>query len=220
MIILMSYGYSQNECKAFIGTETYTSTYSGDCKKGLAHGYGEVSDLVKYVGQFKKGKPHGEGKIIYSNGLYYDGEWRDGLRHGEGEMLIKTKDNQDSLLSGLWRKDRFIGKKEKRPYEVSTSRGVKRYRFQKVNGYESGGEVEIRVTRNGAQFYNQLQNVQLRGDGIIFQDATSIGFESASFPFNGRISASVPNLLNSSNIYVLFQFVINEPGKWIVNIEL
>jgi hypothetical protein len=37
-----------------------------------------------YEGSFVKGTLEGYGKLVHSNGDYYDGTWKNGLKHGYG----------------------------------------------------------------------------------------------------------------------------------------
>ncbi len=61
--------------------------YSGGCKDGLAHGYGEVAGLASYQGTFRHGKKQGQGVKRMSNGDVYRGEFVDDFRHGRGEYI-------------------------------------------------------------------------------------------------------------------------------------
>ena len=54
-------------------------SYTGDCKKGQASGYGTAEgESVSYEGEFKKGLPEGEGKLIFKDGRSFKGEWNQG----------------------------------------------------------------------------------------------------------------------------------------------
>lgn len=212
-------GQKQDEdCKAFI--DTYVAQYEGDCKKGLADGKGKTIGKNYYAGQFKKGKPHGIGKFTWENGNYYEGEWKRGLKEGEGKLVLRRELQSDSVITGVWKADSYVGEKEEAAWRVVNKLGVTRFRFQQVTeGEGANNEVQIRFRRNGAKF-NQMQNLQLSGNGIQFEDALAVGFKSASFPFEGRMDMTVPNQLNTNTFYVTFEYVINKPGKWILTIDL
>lgn len=53
-------------------------TYKGGWKKGLRHGYGELSykDGSTYKGSWQNGKKHGLGTLVYSSGNVYEGGWK------------------------------------------------------------------------------------------------------------------------------------------------
>lgn len=91
--------------------------YDGDCKKEKADGNGTATGEDSYTGSFKNGYPDGKGKYSWKNGDWYDGQWKKGKREGKGTMFYKEKDSKDSLLTGYWKNDRYIGKYEK-PYIV------------------------------------------------------------------------------------------------------
>ncbi|TRZ04497.1 hypothetical protein DNTS_027560, partial [Danionella cerebrum] len=114
-----------------MGTGTYTwldgSTYEGEVKQGLRHGFGThkcAKTLAVYRGQWYLGKRQGKGlmhynqegttwyegewlnncregwgKHHYPSGNVYEGEWRNNIRHGEGTMRWIDLDEQ---YSGQW----------------------------------------------------------------------------------------------------------------------
>ena len=106
---------AQSDCK--VKVEELSGKYEGDCKKGLAHGFGTATGEDKYEGQFRKGLPHGKGIYTYNNGMVYDGEFKNGLKDGEGHMTLAPINNTDSILVGFWAKDKYVGK-HKTPYKV------------------------------------------------------------------------------------------------------
>ncbi len=59
--------------------------YTGECKKGLAEGYGVSIGEDKYEGHFRKGELSGKGKYTWSNGDVYQGNFRHGKMNGQGK---------------------------------------------------------------------------------------------------------------------------------------
>lgn len=106
---------AQSDCKVQI--DELAGKYEGECKKGLANGFGTAKGVDQYTGEFKKGLPHGNGVYTYSNGMVYDGEFRNGEKDGEGKMTVAIINNQDSVLTGFWAKDKYVGK-YKTPYKI------------------------------------------------------------------------------------------------------
>jgi hypothetical protein len=64
----------QSDCKVTIAD--ISGSYSGGCKKGLAHGKGIAQGKDRFEGQFIKGMPEGKGIYTWANGTYYDGQWK------------------------------------------------------------------------------------------------------------------------------------------------
>ena len=114
LILFSSVCFSQT-CEVLV--TALKGTYLGDCKKNKANGNGSATGEDSYTGEFKNGYPDGHGKYIWKNGDWYDGQWKKGKREGKGTMFYKEKDSKDSLLTGYWRNDKYIGKFEK-PYIV------------------------------------------------------------------------------------------------------
>ncbi|NJO24872.1 MAG: hypothetical protein HC867_02380 [Bacteroidia bacterium] len=99
--------------------ENLKGKYDGECKKGKAHGHGKATGKDAYEGDFKSGLPDGKGTYTWSNGTSFTGKWDNGLREGKGIMTYKTGKGEDSLISGFWKKDVYIGEHE-HPYEIYT----------------------------------------------------------------------------------------------------
>ena len=114
-LVFLNSLFAQSDCKVKI--EELVGKYEGDCKKGLAHGFGTAKGVDQYTGEFKKGLPHGDGVYTYSNGMVYDGEFRNGEKEGEGTMTMAPINSQDSVLVGFWAKDKYVGK-HKDPYKI------------------------------------------------------------------------------------------------------
>lgn len=112
---LSCFAIAQSDCT--VKMKELKGNYNGDCKKGLAHGTGTAEGKDKYQGEFKKGLPHGNGIYTWSNGIVYDGEFKNGEKNGEGKMTIVLLSEKDSLLTGFWNHDKYVGK-HKNPFKV------------------------------------------------------------------------------------------------------
>jgi hypothetical protein len=113
---------------------TITGRYEGDCKKGKANGSGKAEGTDQYVGEFKDGLPHGKGIYRWKNGNLYEGAWLNGKRDGDGGMAYKRDGKTDSVITGFWKKDMYVGKYEK-PYIVYNRSSL-----------VSKGEVEVKFS--------------------------------------------------------------------------
>ena len=132
---LSSIAIAQSDCEVKI--KELEGIYEGECKKGLAHGTGTAEGIDKYQGEFKKGLPHGKGVYTWSNGMMYDGEFRNGEKDGEGKMTIAAINEKDSVLTGFWNKDIYVGQ-YKDPYKIhDKSPLVTGTRVTKAEGSES-----------------------------------------------------------------------------------
>jgi len=52
-----------------------------------------------YEGSFERDTLSGHGKLVHSNGDYYDGTWKNGLKHGFG---IYDLDSVGLRYDGFW----------------------------------------------------------------------------------------------------------------------
>lgn len=109
-------------------------SYAGDCRDGVADGYGEAIGTARYKGEFKAGRKHGKGVKTWPSGDRYEGDfvadrkegsgaytwgrgsawagekysgqYLDDRRHGEG---VYEWPNGDRYV-GAWRNDIITGK--------------------------------------------------------------------------------------------------------------
>jgi hypothetical protein len=109
-----------------------SADWSGDCRKGFAHGDGTltwsmsgvVTEIYQgsmaegyaegqgklwrrggaYVGEWKRSMQHGRGRYEDEDGSWYQGEWAEGVPHGRGKM--RTPDGK--VLGGEWNKGEWV----------------------------------------------------------------------------------------------------------------
>jgi hypothetical protein len=217
-----STAWSQTDCKVL--KPGIDSTYTGECKQGLANGQGTASGIDRYTGEFKKGLPEGTGTYIWDNGDMYEGEWKKGLREGTGKYTVKL-DGRDSVVTGLWQSDKFIGEESIPPYVIRFRNGVTR-----VSCIRTGDQplrVYYKFTRGGttSEHTSPISNLLLQGSsGIESNSSNYFGFDDVKFPFEGKITFSAPSALSSpgaANAVTLnyeLNFAINQPGAWLVTI--
>ena len=96
------------DCK--VELQDLQGQYSGDCRKGFAHGKGTATGVNKYTGQFKDGLPDGKGVYYYADSTYFDGNFQEGIREGKGELHLQGIDKTDSIQKGYWSGGKYVGK--------------------------------------------------------------------------------------------------------------
>ncbi|MFO7844616.1 MAG: hypothetical protein R6V16_12470 [Bacteroidales bacterium] len=201
----------QKDCNVLL--EKIAEEYSGECKNGLAHGYGFAKGIDTYKGDFKKGFPHGKGKYIWANGNYYDGKWKKGKKHGKGELYIKKK---DSIHFVKYKRDRLVEKKFK-SYIVNKSVNVNTVRFQKLEEILPGTiEITFDISKE-KNFFNTLDISGSSGHAIKSPDYVS--FKNVSFPFTAEIEFIVSGEKFIVTERCIVEFTIYEPGGWNVVIK-
>lgn len=131
---------SSSTCKVLL--ETIKGEYSGECKKGLAHGKGESKGIFRYVGNFKQGLPNGKG-ILYSGDIFFDGSFLDGKKEGKGEMHYVQAGKADSIIKGYWSGDEYRGG----TYKTYQTDAVAKFdRVEVSPTAESGNKITIEVS--------------------------------------------------------------------------
>jgi Uncharacterized protein conserved in bacteria len=113
--LLISFMVIAQDCKVKVAA--LEGKYEGDCKKDLANGIGKATGEDSYEGSFKAGYPNGKGKYIWKNGSWFDGYFKNGVLEGEGIMHIITSAKKDSVVTGFWKNNIYIGEYEK-PYKI------------------------------------------------------------------------------------------------------
>jgi hypothetical protein len=214
IILLLIFGntvYAQKGGCKVIKSEI-SGTYEGGCKNGLAHGKGIAQGIDSYEGQFKKGEPDGKGSYKWADGKLYDGQWKNGLREGEGKMIYK-----DSVVNGIWKEDKYIGKKLIPPYKIITSISVSRSTI--VKSSDNNNRVKIRIMQGGADNFS-IEDYSLAYDsGSELKEGNYYCIENVRFPLSVKVKYRTWNKLMTAQYNVTFEFVINQSGGWDVVIN-
>ena len=214
VLICYESAYGQGICKVLV--PELEGTYSGDCKSGLADGAGEAIGVDYYKGEFSKGLPDGEGTYLWKNGATYTGEWKKGKRHGSGRYEYRTRE-QDSVLAGEWRNDKFIGARQLRPYVIEYRTGIGRVSCMRIGDRPY---VKYKFSRGGGDSYSLISNLLMQsnsGSEKIANDFT--GYENVTYPFSARMTFNAPNAFYTASIFCELRLTINEPGAWLVSIS-
>ena len=233
-VTLLLFALPSTAQKCEVLNENLNESYRGDCKRGLAHGKGKAKGADVYEGSFKKGKPHGKGTCKYQSGATYTGYWKDGkrnghgtfkdadggeykgdwsedLKDGEGKYFLKINE-QDTLLTGIWKEDEYVGPKPKRPYMIVSNRGIDRVTMFKMS---DGNRLVVKIMQNGSiNYVTDFRFAWDSGTELSIGGPHEMAWENMEYPFEGRISYTTPNKLKSGTYSVILEFIINEPGNW------
>jgi len=205
--------YAQEECKVLM--PEISGSYTGKCKKGLAQGKGLAVGTDTYEGRFLKGLPDGTGKYTWADGRVYEGSWEAGERDGKGKMIYPPEQG-DSIVSGYWKKDEYVGTELIPQYKVARNQGTVRYSIRKVNEVGSGFSVSLYLA---GSFNTDIDGWTMdTSSGELITSGRKPGLENAVVPYTVRIKYRVWNQMHSSQHDVLFDFTINEPGTFEVTI--
>jgi len=201
----------EKDCKVLM--KSISGTYSGGCKKGLANGYGKAQGTDSYEGQFKKGWPNGTGTYKWSTGETYTGDWINGVRDGKGKYVSNAQ-GRDSVLSGYWKHDKYVGEKPFQSYVIEYRNSIGR-----VSCIRVGDRPYIRYvfSRNGEPSNQLIGGLLLQGSSGSEKTSTSFtGYEQVTFPFSGKVTFTAPNAWMSATLHCELRLTINEPGSWVV----
>jgi hypothetical protein len=199
----------QDDCKVL--KPEISGSYTGDCKNGMAQGKGVAQGKDQYEGAFDKGLPSGKGTYKWADGTYYEGHWENGVRDGSGKMVYK-----DSTVTGFWKNDVYVGKKLVPPYEIMHSMSVSRSTFIKSPGGLPG--VRIRLLQGGSDNRNISDFAISYSSGEEYRTGAVYGIEKVQFPLYVRVRYDSWNQFHTVQFTVIFEFTINDPGLWDVNI--
>ena len=204
--------HPQTTCKVL--KPSISGTYTGACKRDYAHGKGEAIGIDKYIGEFKKGFPDGIGTYYWQTGEIFQGQWKNGLRNGKGEFTF-TYMGRDSLLTGIWKGDKYAGERLLASYVIEYKNSIGRVTCIKVGDRPY---VQYKFSPRGGVLDN-TSNLFLQGSSGSETASTSfVGFDQVTFPFKGKITFNAPNSLNTAMLTCELRFLINEPGSWVVTL--
>lgn len=214
---------AQETCKVLM--PSISGQYEGECKKGKANGNGKAEGTDQYLGEFKNGLPHGKGVYRWKNGNFYDGEWSNGKRDGDGGMAYKRNGKTDSVITGFWKKDAYVGKFEK-PYIIHTR--TLHFSLIEVKKNKSALEntitIEVGSTTGGTY--------GLKSGGVPKPELTDIQIIKGSYVQSHSINKG-DRISSRTLLNVIFPFQatyrignqevaieILEEGNWLINLRL
>ena len=217
MVISQIYSVFSQETTCKVLVPEISVTYTGECKKGLAHGQGFAEGIDTYKGNFKKGYPSGEGKYTWENGNYYEGYWKKGKREGFGKYVFFINE-KDSTLEGYWKENRYIGENRREMnYRIFDKKNIDRVSF--VKRLDEGNTIYITITRMGVRI--KVYDLRLLGDsGNNLYLGNTFGFENIEFPFKGNIKFTAPSKFNTQIYEYILDFELLKPGVWDINIAI
>ncbi|MBK5272018.1 MAG: hypothetical protein JJE22_13490 [Bacteroidia bacterium] len=218
------YVYAQ-DCT--VDMEQLKGTYTGECKKGKAHGEGKAVGMDTYEGQFKSGLPDGNGVYTWSNGSTFKGAFQKGLKNGDGEMTYKFAGKPDSIVNGFWKKDIYIGRYEY-PYKVLTK--TKKVTRVEIKPASSGEKNQITIwissTSGGAMTLDTPSGVipKVQITNLILQKGNyGRTYNNDSYPTKSETFlyiVSYPLQMRIDMGGESVEVLINEQGSYIIDITI
>lgn len=220
-VIIVAARSQNTDCK--VTSDSLKGAYTGDCKNGKAEGKGVATGTDTYDGDFKNGLPEGLGKYTWKNGNYYYGGWKKGLREGKGE-LHDFGNGTEKLVTGYWKKDKYIGFYEN-PYKIlSSTTDIGRVEMRSMS--KKGRSISVTVKGLSDNMGNSINNssvnitvltdFQIHRGSYISKSNTKLTnsdvtvFRDVVFPFMATF-----NFGNS-----ILQIEIYEEGEWDINVPL
>jgi hypothetical protein len=195
----------QTDCK--VKLPEISGSYSGECKKGLAHGKGTAQGIDRYEGQFFKGLPEGNGIYKWANGSYYEGEWKKGMRNGQGKFV-----SGDSVVTGFWKANQYQGRKQGPSYMITLSRNIARSTITK--SVETSNGVRIKVMLGGVE-NTGIEDFSLAyTSGTEYRNVGTYGIQNSSVPLEVTVRYLTWNQLHTVQYEVLYEFTVLEPGTY------
>ena len=214
VVFICNFTYAQDSCKVLM--PSINGSYTGGCKKHLAHGKGEAKGTDTYKGKFVRGLPHGKGTYIWANGSEYIGEWSNGNKEGKGKMTLHLAKG-DSIIMGYWKNNKYIGEKYIPPYKITRKSNVLRCSIKK-NGSEIKG-VRISILKGGMKNPFVSNMVITKSSGEKDYSGGKLGIQNPQFPLSVKLNYTTKNQAGTTSIVVIFEFTINDPGFWDVTIS-
>lgn len=221
LTIISSATIAQTDCKVYV--DALKGTYTGDCSGGKANGFGVATGKDKYIGNFVNGYPDGEGNYRWADSSNFQGIFKKGKREGKGAMHYISSTGKDSVVTGYWKKDKYIGKYEN-PYVVeSTSGKVNRVSCRLANRDQRMISFNISQQTNASSFSNAGygQKRYYGGEQIItgrymrvnkqsLMNSESVILMDVEFPFKATF------FFGSEQVQISFY----EPGEYSVDVTL
>ncbi|MBC7937066.1 MAG: hypothetical protein H7Y86_17085 [Rhizobacter sp.] len=220
--IIINTAYAQENCT--VSVDALKGSYTGDCVDGKASGKGKAVGLDSYEGQFKNGFPEGSGTYTWADKSTYSGTFRKGSMDGKGEMRYTKISGADSVLTGFWKKNKFIGAYEK-PFTINDRSGkVNKVDVMLIRKGERAGSININSSQmSSVSNYNAngviptITDVQVVTGQYISKTASNISktavirLQQMIFPFRARFIYSSGEIVD---------ITFNEQADYEVNVVL
>ena len=181
---------SQNEEECKVLGEDLKGEYYGKCKKGLANGKG----VFKYA----------DGEKIF------EGKFKKGKMNGKGLIYVFNKGKKEIVKEGVWKNNKFVGKKKPVAYSVSRTENLDRYTVRKV---AEGTKISLNFYQNGSR--NSVSNLAVfTNNGNAVPGSYINEYENILFPFKCEVTYTTLSKFKTTTYQVRFEIEINEPGEW------
>lgn len=220
------------DCEVLL--EALSGDYSGECRKGRAHGEGIArgEDLV-YEGEFRKGFPHGEGTLTFADGRIFEGEWKNGEVYGYGTLKQPDGDKKQGYFKGTVTGFRYMGEEKSSlaGYLVLETERLENATYNFVNTDPESDQITIQIFENNIRKITNFEILEITG-GVIQLVNNSGGrltaeIDRVTFPVTIGIRYIIPygtqDTTLSGGVDNMFsprmmRFTIMEPGHWVLNI--
>jgi hypothetical protein len=204
--VCILHAQEKGDCKVMVSA--LQGTYDGGCKNGMAQGKGSAKGTDTYTGNFRKGYPHGRGTYTWASGDMYEGIWNMGMREGEG-TLKTTRHGRDSVLTGIWKNDRYEGPKPIAPTIIQTFNVVS----TTFNRTGEGSKISISFFQNG--LFNNVESLEIvANSGNQNRAGRTTSFYDIRFPFRCKLNYLSWNSLKTFQYSCILEFEISQPGSW------
>lgn len=206
-LILGSNLSAQQSAGCKVNLPALSGSYTGECKKGLAHGKGIAKGIDQYEGQFFKGLPEGSGIYKWANGSWYDGDWKKGMMEGKGKYV-----SGDTVVTGFWKANRYQGKVQKAAYRIMADRNIQRWTITK--SVESVNGITIKLLLGGVE-NSEVEDFTIAStSGSEYRNVGTYGIQNSSVPFEVTVRYRTWNQLHTAQYDVFFEVLITDPGTW------
>jgi len=223
IIFAFSTKISAQEKTCLVSLEAINGVYTGDCDKGKANGKGKSIGTDQYDGEFKDGYPDGKGTYTWKDGHYFIGNYKKGKKEGKGDMYYEGAGGADSVVTGFWKKDKYIGEYEKQYVVIAYSGRVNKVEcsltdkkgqdiFITIHRKSGGGAVQTGST--ATPVVNDVQHVSgtfYTRSNQVMTNSSMTRIQQVVFPFRAIFTFS-----NGESAEILF----NEKGNYDVYVDL
>lgn len=213
-VLALNVAFSQEKNKCKVLKPEISEKYTGECKKGLAHGKGKAEGKETYEGKFKKGLPHGKGVYTYQDGSVYNGQWKKGKRAGMGKYTFAIA-GKDSVQDGRWDDDKYLGPPESQTYKINFKKGIERIVVRRMANTPK--KVELKFFQGGAP-NGSISNFFITGNNGL-QLSSGYGYENLEFPFECAVKYKTSNKMQTRQFECELKFTLLYPGSYEINIS-
>jgi len=207
-LIFILHGFTSGAQTCEVKLKDIQGTYTGECANDKANGKGKSVGVDEYEGEFKDGYPEGKGIYTWKDGHYFIGIFKKGIKEGKGDMYYESSKGDDSVITGYWKKDKYIGEYEHQFVILSQTSRINKIECRMVDKKTKNITIEVHQTSGSIASITEIISITgtyYSKKNQILTNRSITYINDVTYPFRALFN------LNTGDIA---EIIFYEPGEY------